>query len=1024
MKRMTAVLICLVAGLYAMGQTRQLSGVVLDAASSQGIISVTVKVKGRSNATTTNADGQFSFTVPTGKIVLEISSIGYEAKTVDVGESDNNISVSLATSTTEMSEVVVTALGVTKQKRSLNSAVTELKVEDLTQARTNNLVNGLAGKVAGVNITSTATGPAGSSRVIIRGNTSIDNNKTNQPLYVIDGVPIDNSNRGSAGEWGGSDAGDGIQSINPDEVETMTVLKGGQAAALYGSRASNGVILITTKRGSKKRGAGIEINSNIGIESPTSFTDWQYVYGHGVNGNKPATADEAASLNLNSWGAKLDGSPVVQFDGVTRPYSAQKNNMKNFYETGTTFTNSVALTGSSDKIAYYFTASDLDSKSFIPNSSLRRNNLSLNTTISPVDNLHVNVGIRYIRERVKNRPKVSDSPGNANFSVFLLPTSIDVRSLKTSMTNPDGTERKWQGNDYVTNPYWATDVFKQHDERDRFISSVEARYDFTKWLYGRARIGADQYTTTNFAITPYGTKYASGGQIDDQSKLTFSEFNAEALLGANKSFGDFGVDAFVGGNKMIQKYEKAGFNGNNFFGPDFYDQSNLANKNPYYQFADKRINSVFGSAEFSYRSLLYVTVTGRNDWFSTLSSDNWSIFYPSVGASFVLSDAVTMPTWVTYAKLRGSWSKVGGDTDPYKLLLTYRYQNPPYGSLPVASIAQGDIPNSALRPYEVNSSEFGLEAKLFRNRIGIDFTVYARKTKNDIVASQLSQSTGFNSVVLNVGAVSNKGVELLLTGTAVKNKDFSWDVSYNTGYNKSKVEELSDGLTSSRVGQARSLTAFIDNQVGKAFGQITGYAYKRNAKGELLLNSGLPQRGDLVSFGSGVAPLTMGITNDFRYKNFNLSVLIDGKFGGKIYSGTNDFGLYRGASKETLPGREGGIVAVGIDEASGNPNTTNVAAQSYYQTVGLNITEDFIYKSDFIKLRQVILSYSLPSKLFAKTPFKGASLSLVGRNLAILKKYTPNIDPESTYNSGNGQGLEWFGVPQVRSYGLNLNVKL
>ncbi|HTD93208.1 MAG TPA: TonB-dependent receptor plug domain-containing protein, partial [Chitinophagaceae bacterium] len=544
MKKLFAALLCLMAGVYAIGQTRQLSGMISDAASNEGITSATVKVKGKTNSTATAADGRFTLTVPTGNFTLQVSSVGYGTKEVEVGATDDNLSISLSTSSTELREVVVTALGVSKSRKALTSSVTELKTEDLTQARTNNIMNGLAGKVAGVNITSTATGPAGSSRVIIRGNTSIS--RDNNPLYVIDGIPIDNANRGSAGEWGGTDAGDGIQSINPDEVETITVLKGGQAAALYGSRASNGVILITTKKGSKRKGVGVELNSNIGLEQPTSFTDWQYVYGHGVDGNKPATADDAANLNLNSWGAKLDGSNVIQYDGVSRPYVAQKNNMKNFYETGTTFTNSIAMTGGSDKSTYYFTMSDLNNKSFIPNSSLRRDNLSLNTTFNPVDKLSINVGIRYIRERVENRPKVSDSPGNANFSVFMLPTSIDVRVLKDAMRNADGSEKKWQGNDYVTNPYWATDVFKQHDERDRFIGNVEVRYNFTDWLYARGRIGADQFSLSNFAITPYGTKYATGGQLDDQSKATVSEFNGEGIVGATKSIGSFGIDFLAG----------------------------------------------------------------------------------------------------------------------------------------------------------------------------------------------------------------------------------------------------------------------------------------------------------------------------------------------------------------------------------------------------------------------------------------------------------------------------------------------
>jgi TonB-linked SusC/RagA family outer membrane protein len=1021
MKRLLTALLCLLAGVYAIGQTRQLSGMISDAASNEGITSATVKVKGMPHSTATAADGRFTLTVPSGKFTLQVSSVGYGTKEVEVGATDDNLSITLSTSSTELREVVVTALGVTKSRKALTYSVTELKTEDLTQARTNNIMNGLAGKVAGVNITSTATGPAGSSRVIIRGNTSIS--RDNNPLYVVDGIPIDNNNRSAVGEWGGTDGGDGIQSINPDEVETITVLKGGQAAALYGSRASNGVILITTKKGSKRKGVGVEINSNIGLEQPTSYTDWQYVYGHGSNGVKPTDADQASKLGLVSWGAKLDGSSVIQYDGVSRPYSAVKDNMKNFYQTGTTFTNSVSMTGGSDKSTYFFTMSDLDNKSFIPNSTLRRDNLSLNTTFTPIDKLSINVGIRYIRERVKNRPKVSDSPGNANYSVFMLPTNFDVRTLKTSLFDTDGSEKAWQASTYTTNPYWATDVFQQHDERDRFIGNVEIKYNLTDWLYARGRIGADQFALSNFAITPYGTRYATGGQLDDQSKMTVSEFNAEGLVGATKTFGSFGVDFLAGVNRRISKYEKDGFNGNSFFGPNFYDQSNLAVKNPNYDYTKQIVNSVFGSAEFNYNKYLYLTFTGRNDWFSTLSPENWSIFYPSIGAGFVLSDAVEMPSWINYAKLRSSWAQVGGGADPYKLALNYRYNNPPYGTLPVAQINQDQIPNAQLKPYVTTTFEAGFEARFAKSRIGVDFTIYDRKTTDDIVTSTLSQTTGFNAILLNVGKIKNSGIELLVTGTPVKTATFNWDASVNLAYNKSDIEELYQDLTSIRVGQARSLDAYVDNIIGKPFGQITGFNYKRNAKGELLLTGGFPQVGELVDYGSGVAPWTVGFTNSFHYKNFDLSVLLDSKWGGKMYSGTNDIAAGSGMTKETLIGRETGIVVDGIDEASGLKNTKNVSVQDYYNAVSTHITEDFIYKSDFIKLRQVILSYALPSRLFVKSPFKGISISLVGRNLAILKKYVPNIDPESGYTAGAAQGLEWFGAPPVRSFGANLNVK-
>ena len=1023
MKRLLFIALCISAcPLLLVAQTRQLSGTVLDGTSKQGVVSATVTIKENKVSTTTNADGKFSLNAPAGDVTLEISSVGYITSDLKVAQGDNNVTILLNLSNKEMTEVVVTALGIRKEKKALGYALSEVKGEELTQARSNSIVNNLVGKVAGLNVASTATGAGGSTRVILRGNTSISDN--NQPLYVVDGVPIDNSNRGSAGEWGGRDAGDGIQMINPDEIETMSVLKGGNAAALYGARASAGVILITTKKGSKRKGLGIEFNSNATLETVINLTDWQYEYGHGNAGVKPVTQADANGISLNSWGAKLDGTSVMQWDGVSRPYSAQQDNFKKFYKSGTNLNNSLSFYGGSDKMTYNFSVSDLNNKSIVPNSTLRRNNFGLNMTMNPVDNLTVNISARYIRERAKNRPRLSDSPGNANFTVGIMPTSWDVETFKTSKVDPiTGIENKFNGNPYVTNPYWAVEDFKQEDSRDRIIAAIEAKYNLTKWLYVRGRIGTDQYTRYNFEITPTGTAYTTGGEINDQSTTRFREFNGELMIGAQKDItSKIAVDVFVGGNRMQQIDQSQGFSGNNFFVPGFYNVNNLQNKNTNYNYREKRINSVFGSAEFSYNKYLYLTVTARNDWYSTLSPANWSILYPSVAASFILSDAVRLPEFFNYAKLRASWASVGGDRSPYGLLLPYALASNTYDGLPVGSVNTNEIPNKDLLPYQVKSYEFGIETKLFKNRVGIDFTIYNKKTTNDIIGSQISQTSGFGSVLINVGEVSNKGIELLLTGTIIKSK-IVWDASFNMGYNKSVVEKISDQLTTSRIGNARSLTAFVEHHTGSPFGQVMAFDYKRNASGQLLLNDGRPQRGDLKEYGTGVSPYTMGLNNAFRFGNFNFEFLIDGRFGGYMYSGTNDFGMYRGLAKTTLAGRAGGVVADGIDETTGSKNTINVAPQDYYQSIGLNISSAFIYKSDFIKLRQIIFGYNIPAGVISKTPFKGVSISIVGRNLAILKKYTPNIDPESTYNSGNAQGLEWYGAPPVRSIGINLNLK-
>lgn len=979
-----------------------------------------VKVKGHSVGVTTEADGSFSIAVDE-KAVLEISMVGYETIEITVNGRNQLNNIVLKVAASGLDEVIITALGIPKEKKSLSYGISTINGTDITTARTNNMINNLSGKVPGLNVTSSATGPGSSSRVIIRGNTSLSGE--NQPLYVVDGIPMDNSNRSWAGMWGGRDGGDGIQMINPDDIETISVLKGGAAAALYGSRSSAGVILITTKKGSKTKKASVEMNSNAVVEAVMDITDWQYKYGHGIQGNAPQNAQTASSISPNSWGAKLDGSNVIQWDGVIRPYISHKNNIKKFYKPGTNLNNSISVNGGSDKMIYNFNISDLRNNSVIPNSTLSRNNFSLNVGLAPTDKLSVSIVARYIRERAKNRPRVSDSPGNANYTLYTMPTSWDVETFKTSMIDSiTGGERKFNGVPYVTNPYWATYKFKQEDSRDRLIGALESKYDFTDWLYVRGRLSTDIYTRSNLEITPWGTQYSPGGQINIQSTERFREFNGELLIGGERTFSDFGLDAFLGANMMRSNFDGQYFSGDNFYTADYYYINNLKNKSTNSAVTKIHTNSIFSSAEISYKRFLFLTLTGRNDWFSTLSPDYWSNFYPSVGLSYVLSDAFSLPEAIEYAKIRTSWSKVSGQREPYGLSLSYNVNSNPYNGLPVGGIATNTIPNRKLKPYDVVTFEMGLDIRMLKNRLGMDITLYDRQTKNDIVSSQISQTSGYANVLLNVGRITNKGIELLLTGTPIRSK-FNWDITYSMSYNDSRVNKISEQLNSLQIDMARSMTAFVNHIEGKPFGQIMAYDFKRNKSGRLLLNNGgLPQRGELLSFGTGVSPWLIGLNNSFRYGNLSFEFLIDSRFGGYIYSGTNDGATLRGVTKMTLEGRDG-IIADGIVESTGEVNTKEVSAQSYWQSIAMNISTPFVYKSDFIKLRQMVLSYKFPEKLFTRSFVRGASVSLAGRNLLILMKKTPNIDPESSYNVSNAQGLEWFGAPPVRSIGINVNVK-
>lgn len=1004
---------------------------------------------GNKTGARTDTDGKFSIDVSPNSNELEISFVGYNTQKVSI-EGRNEISVSLQASANSLNEVVVTALGIKREKRSLTYAVSEVKGSDLTQARSVNVANSLEGKVAGLNVAGTATGAGGSTRITIRGNGSLSGN--NQPLLVVDGIPMSNQsvntlggNAGSStiGMWGGQDKGDGISSLDPDNIESVSVLKGGTAAALYGSRASNGAILVTTKSGSRnKDGAiGLEINSNIVAESLLykKFDDYQYEYGIGdaptgqLQGQKPVPPNAGANFQTNSYGAKLDGSPVVQFDGVARPYSAVKDNLTKFYNTGMTFTNTVAMSGGNDKIVYRASLSDLNNKGIMPNSTLRRDNASINLSGTMSRRLSFIGNIKYISEKTHNRPIVSDSPGNAAYSIWTLPSSLSAETLKNNMLTPEGNEFVYTNNQYVQNPYYATQRFRRDDQKNRVITSFEPKYNFTDWLYLKALTGFDKFHYDNTQITPTGAGFQLGGSYS-RGNISFSESNLGLILGVNRNIGKkFTINAIVGGNLMKQSVITDNVGGGPFNIPFFYDISNVNPSSVGASHGDyeKRINSVYGSADLSFNNYLFLNLTARNDWFSSLTPPATykgtfanNIFYPSIGLSFVLSDALKLPDFINYAKLRASWAQVGGDTDPYQLSLTYGLAGAFFGA-PLAQIGPSTIPNPQLVPLVSTTDEAGLEARFFDDRLGIDFTYYNRITTKDIVSATVSPTSGYTGAVFNVGKVTNKGIELLLSYRVGNYKGLTWEPSFNLAYNKSLVVALYGDLTQITSDKPRSQTAFIAQEIGKPYDEVQVVAFQRNASGQIVYDpSGMPIAATkLKDMGTGVSPLTMGFSNSFRYKSFNLSFLVDAKFGGVIYSGTQALAYRYGLAKGTLPGRETGVTGQGVEAADGKtPNSAVTQAEAYYANM-YNFGEPFVFKSDFIKLRSISFGYTIPHDKISGTPFKEVTVSLVARNFWTIKKYTPNIDPESNYSSGNAQGLEFTGLPITKTVGVNVNLK-
>ncbi|MEQ9438830.1 MAG: SusC/RagA family TonB-linked outer membrane protein [Cyclobacteriaceae bacterium] len=1007
---------------------QSISGTVTDLESGASLPGVNILVKGTNTGTVTDMNGKYSLTVADDVDVLVFSSIGYLTEEVNIS-GKSIVDVVLSPDIQSLSEVVVTALGIERKREALAYSVSEVQGEEFTQARETNVANALTGRIAGVNATGLATGPGGSSRVIIRGNGSLVGD--NQPLYVVNGMPIDNTIPGGGSTTDGQginvDRGDGIAGINPDDIESISVLKGGAAAALYGSRASNGVILITTKRGKGQKGIGVEYNMNMTFDSPSMFPDFQYEYGQGFDGRKPLTQAEALSSGRLSYGAPMDGLPSIQFDGVERPYSPVnvKDNIKNFYRTGTNFVNTVALSGGSENVNFRLSMSDMDVESVVPNSSFNRKTANLNLNAYLGNRLSFETVVQYNLEQANNRPGTGYADYNAGWATHLVANTVDIRSLAPGY-DENGREIEWNPVPVANNAYWVVNRYQNKDEKNRFIGQANIQYDIFDNLYLRGSVSRDFYNFEYVGITPYNTAFEPQGRYESL-KADVSETNSMLTLNYNTSFlSDFNITAMVGGNRRKSVNDATSIEGSQFTIPYFYSYTNLATLTVTPSDQVTAVNSVFGSADLDYKGLLYLTLTGRQDWFSTLSPENNSIFYPSIGGSFIMSEAVSLPSAINFVKLRGSWAQVGGATpDPYLINQTFDMVQGGHNGRPVQAISSDLVTNPDLRPLTSTTYEAGIDIQLLENRIGVDLTFYNRTTTDDIVQTNISEASGYTKALLNVGELNNKGIELLLTGSPVRSSNFNWNVSYNMAYNKSEIVKLAEGLNTVQVGSGIG-GGTIQNEIGRPYGIIKGYRMKRNDVGEVVFNtnSGYEARSEIEELGLGVPPLTMGMSNDFKYKNFSLNILLDGKFGNSIYSNLAQYAHRFGLTKATLPGREGGLQLSGVDE-EGNDYERVVPVEeldTYYDN-HKNYTELFVYNGSFIKLRQLIFTYNLPVSKLSFINLQSASLSLVGRNLAILYKHTDLFDPESSYTNGNAQGLEAFGVPRTRSLGFNLRVK-
>ncbi len=1063
------ICICMAVSSIVYGQNREVSGVVTSSEDGEPLIGVSVLVQGTSTGTATDFDGSYSLSVPEGA-VLVFTYTGYSATEMTVG-SEDIINVMMSPGVA-LDEVVVTALGIEREKKALNYSVTDVSGDNFQEAREVNIANALSGRVAGVNVSNIASGPAGSSRIIIRGNSSLQGN--NQPLYVVDGIPMDNSGFGQAGIWGGRDEGDGLSSINPDDIESITVLKGANAAALYGSRAANGVINIVTKKGGNRKGIGVEFRSNYTFDRINDLREYQTEFGQGNYvstdpGNPdapqiavaPRTQAEGTGWNTTSWGPRLGSGNFVAFDGVSRPYVDAGDNYPRFYRTGNTLTNSLSFTGGSETQNFRFAIADLRNESIVPNSGFDRTNISLSANSRFADRLTLNAKVMYSHEEARNRPYLSDSPANGILAMYYVPRNSNIDWYRGDPNKLGAVPSGLSDDSYVIwgkevgeelpagqhnwhqNPWWTSYQFDNDDTRDRLIGSTQLRFDITDDLYIQGRAGMDWYTRRETDLVPQGTSYQRGGSLTE-GENRIREINLEYIIGYDRTFGDFSINAFAGGNRMRRTWERIGASGRGFNVPFFEAINNAVERNFQYGFNESGINSLFGSAEVGYKNFVYLTGTVRQDWFSVLNPENNNILYPSAGLSFIFTDALNLPATsvLSFGKFRASWAQVGNVTiSPYSTNLTYSLKQSHLGytlaSFSSAGGNNGSIPNPDLKPLTSTEIEFGFDLRFFNNRLGLDLTYYRQKTTDDILNATISRASGFGSTLVNLGEMRNNGIEVLITGTPIRS-DFRWDVSFNIAKNDNEVVSLIEGTDELVIEEPRTRTVFTKHIVGHPFGMITGLIHKRAPNGELVYdaNNGSPIQSDGYEIiGNGIADWTGGINNAFSFKNFNLDFLIDFKIGGDIYSGTNVRLTQTGLTEITLQGREGKdpVVVSGVAEAGTNDDGSPIyepftktltpsEARAYWGNAS-RTSEVFTYDASFVKFRQLSIGYSFPRTMLTKTPLNNLRLSFVGRNLAIIHKNTPNIDPESSYNNNNGgQGLDYFGFPATRSYGFDLKV--
>ncbi|PSL26161.1 SusC/RagA family TonB-linked outer membrane protein [Dyadobacter jiangsuensis] len=1032
----------------AFAQVRQLTGKVTAAEDGLGLAGASIIYKGTNVGTNADADGNFSFSVP-GDGVLVISYVGFLIKEMPIGN-QSKFDIKLDADTRQLAEVVVTAFGIEREKKALGYTVQEVKGSALTESRSTNVANALSGKIAGVRVQSNG-GPGSGSTIQIRGSSSVSGN--NQPLIVIDGVPMEQTANKT---WGG-----GISEINPDNIKEMSVLKGPNAAALYGSRAANGVILITTKNGQGTKGLGVDINSNISFERPWIKPNFQNTYGggngyrtwynDGWSGNITDPAEIAQYRAVydaryplvgsegtdESWGAPMDGRLVRQWwtgDDVA-PLTPQPNNWDEYWNTGRTTTNSIALNGGNDKGYFRLGLSRVDQTGIMYYNDFHRNNFRINSGYNLTKNLSITLSGEYIKSGSDNKSYGSGQEfiwSHRHVSWAQLrdyESYIDVHNQRGNDTDPPN----WQ-HTFFTNPYFSQKKLPQSNEKDRLLGNIALNYKILPSLSIMLRSGTDYWTDTRINVSNF-LRVRNGvrtpGRFSEEV-LRSQETNSDFMLTYNKNINaDFGLNVQVGGIKRTNYYKRNYFYVGEMVVDGLYNAGNSVPSQNTIESEIKKseTQSLFGTANLSWRDALFLDLTARNDWSSTLPANARSYFYPSASLSAVLTELFDVKSNVfTFGKVRASYAQVGNDATPYQLAQTYLAKGSWNGAVPKFS-ENIEIANSGLKPEITTGLELGADLRFLKGKIGLDVTYYNQTTKDQILGVEISKASGYNTRILNAGKITNKGIEISISGTPVKLPGgFSWDVSLNWARNRNKVVELAEGLTTYTLATQRGMSS--EARVGQPYGTFYGVGFQKYNGQVVYGANGLPLTAAGQKLGNIQPDWIGGMLNTFNYKGWSLSALVDVRMGGDIYDEGTGTARWTGQYAETALGREEGVIGQGVREvtaADGSksyvPNDIIVTAnQLYGYSNPRNYHESAIFDASYVKLRELTLGYTFSPSLLKKVKIQSAKISLVGRNVWMIFKNTPHIDPEIDAKGGNAQGFGYGELPSSRSIGANLSL--